>query len=414
MINILFTLVLLCSVAFAINPSSDVLLIPGNKVHLINVDADLKDIKVSYDSKGKDFMITIKSPDIAKSPAASSIKNFDNSFIMSAMATRINGDAIQILLKEYKLPTNNIQMKQKDNAILFYLNPSDSIENNNTDNNTDNNANNNVGNNAEIIKDENVAPKQTVEISPKKPLTLFVMTNTANLRQLPAINSEIAGKGRLGEKFIATQKKDEWYAVKSRKGNPVWIHESVVCDTTTFAEIDPKKKVSNKVEEEYTIPPVKNLNNGYNAELNEYIILANDDDVKHNNEPKPLPAFMDSTHKTETENVPQEIPDTNSAKKYYTYHKKGRDPFLPLDKSDFIREGLPNINNITLVGILYDAQDAIALFEEKKGSEIVAFSMKIGDPVISGKLLKIEPNKVVFLLRESSFSYVIEKELNIN
>jgi len=124
---------------------------------------------------------------------------------------------------------------------------------------------------------------------------------------------------------------------------------------------------------------------------------------------KPLALVIDSTSVVEIPKLPTSVP-----KKIYAYRKKGRDPFLPLDKSNFIREGLPNVNNITLVGILYDDTDALALFEERNGSDITSFTMKIGDPVFSGKLLRIEPSKVVFLLRESTFSYTVEKELNVN
>jgi hypothetical protein len=69
---------------------------------------------------------------------------------------------------------------------------------------------------------------------------------------------------------------------------------------------------------------------------------------------------------------------------------------------------------MTLVGILYDASGGLALFEERIGSEITAFSMKIGDPVVSGKLLRIEDGKAIFLLREANFSYTVIKELNVN
>ncbi|MDR0303425.1 MAG: hypothetical protein LBH98_01460, partial [Chitinispirillales bacterium] len=129
--------------------------------------------------------------------------------------------------------------------------------------------------------------------------------------------------------------------------------------------------------------------------------------------------IIDTKKKKQTVSVDSQAPepkvDSVVVKSVYAYQKSGRDPFLPLDKSSFIRDGLPNINNITLVGILYDVYDAIALFEEKKDNNtIISFSMKVGDPVVSGKLLRIEPNKVVFLMRESTFSYTVEKELITN
>lgn len=211
--------------------------------------------------------------------------------------------------------------------------------------------------------------------------TLYALGNIINLRQMPSTNSQIAGKCFFGEKLIATKKNGQWYAVKNRKGMPCWVSQSVVGDSARFEEVKMLKYNLS------TVPIEENINTENNTDS----------------------SFLTGTGVPVIDSI-HAVPKKN----LYAYNKKGRDPFLPLDKSNFIREGLPNINNITLVGILYDSDDAIALFEEKKNNVITSFSMKIGDPVVSGKLLRIDPNKVIFLMRESNFSYTVEKELNIN
>jgi len=223
--------------------------------------------------------------------------------------------------------------------------------------------------------------------SQRNPLPLIVRVNTANLRQLPSADAEIAGKSLQGEVLSATRKEGQWYAVRNRNGVQSWIHETLV----TIAE-------ENKVEGTAQNPVVK---------TNEHIVPI----------VPVVPATVNNIPQAEAEIEVVEVQDTVPApapKVVFAYNRKGRDPFLPLDRTSFIREGLPNINDLTLVGILYDPQDGLALFEERRNNEIIAFSMKIGDPVVSGKLLRIESNKVVFLLREATFSYTVEMELNFN
>ncbi|MCL1945630.1 MAG: hypothetical protein FWF51_00555 [Chitinivibrionia bacterium] len=359
--KIFLGIILFCCAVFA-NAVQDVSLVSGDDGHIINVKTNLQNPKISYDSKGSDLLIKIESPSIRKQAELSKVKNYDNSFIMSAMATRIEDGVIQILLKGYKLPSKDIPYKQKDDAILFLLQTT----------------NVNPVSTPQKVADANAAT-----------ISLFVLKNSANLRKSPSMKSELSGKAILGQKFLATNKSGEWYAVKDN-GVDCWIHESVVGDSVQFAA--------------FKNPAARMPKDEHGAIVDEYIILMEDTTVM-----KPLALVIDSTPVVGISKLPTAIP-----KKIYAYRRKGRDPFLPLDKSDFIREGLPNVNNVTLVGILYDDKDALALFEERVGTDITSFTMRIGDPVVSGKLLRIEPNKVVFLLRESTFSYTVEKELNVN
>jgi hypothetical protein len=83
------------------------------------------------------------------------------------------------------------------------------------------------------------------------------------------------------------------------------------------------------------------------------------------------------------------------------YKVYGRDPFLPLNKDE---EGpLPNVENLQIVGILYDRSARIALLEDisEKGN---AYALRENDPVKNGYLLRIEPDRVLFLLNEFGIS----------
>jgi hypothetical protein len=83
------------------------------------------------------------------------------------------------------------------------------------------------------------------------------------------------------------------------------------------------------------------------------------------------------------------------------YQVFGRDPFLPLSLDE---EGpLPNIENLQLVGILYDAMDRIGLFEDMK-NKAKAFALRENDPVKNGYLLRIQSDKVLFLITELGIS----------
>ncbi len=92
------------------------------------------------------------------------------------------------------------------------------------------------------------------------------------------------------------------------------------------------------------------------------------------------------------------------------YTEYGRDPFLPIDQCEFLQSNLPSVEKLTLVGILYDNADRIALFEDKAANG-EPFAMRENAPVKDGNLVKIKKNSVVFLLNEAGFSRTFELEL---
>ncbi len=74
-------------------------------------------------------------------------------------------------------------------------------------------------------------------------------------------------------------------------------------------------------------------------------------------------------------------------------------PFIPRFKETGLEDSAPNLAFLSLVGIIYDEYDKIALFESRdKELSKTIFTMREGDRVKSGKLYKIEKDKVVFLM----------------
>jgi hypothetical protein len=86
------------------------------------------------------------------------------------------------------------------------------------------------------------------------------------------------------------------------------------------------------------------------------------------------------------------------------YHQKGRDPFDPLCRDSLMQHGKASIEQLQLVGVLIDGNEKVALFEDKS-SKKQAFTLRENDAVENGKVLKIFPDRVVFLLTEFGISH---------
>jgi uncharacterized protein YgiM (DUF1202 family) len=95
-------------------------------------------------------------------------------------------------------------------------------------------------------------------------------------------------------------------------------------------------------------------------------------------------------------------------KKQVEYHVYGRDPFLPLSLED--ESAVAKVENLKLVGILYDEADRIALFEDIGGGK--ARALRENDPVQNGYLLRVQPDKVLFLLNELGISRTYAMKLS--
>lgn len=92
-----------------------------------------------------------------------------------------------------------------------------------------------------------------------------------------------------------------------------------------------------------------------------------------------------------------------SSRKLIRYNRYGRDPFLAYDGYMKSSSGLAFLENLNLVGILYDDQDRIALFEDKNDQNR-PIALREEERIENGKVLKIYRDKVVFLITEYGIS----------
>lgn len=90
------------------------------------------------------------------------------------------------------------------------------------------------------------------------------------------------------------------------------------------------------------------------------------------------------------------------------YTNLGRDPFVPYSRK--IDEGLPTVDNLQLVGILYDQSDRIALLQDEMFLE-KSYALREHEAVSGGTVWRITANSVIFLVTELGISRTITLEL---
>jgi hypothetical protein len=84
------------------------------------------------------------------------------------------------------------------------------------------------------------------------------------------------------------------------------------------------------------------------------------------------------------------------AKKFvYTSYGR-RDPFIPIELPEV--DGI-SIDQVRLTGIIWSASDPIAILEDVRDPN-VSYSLRTGDQVVNGTVVKIGPKEVVFSLTE--------------
>jgi hypothetical protein len=84
-----------------------------------------------------------------------------------------------------------------------------------------------------------------------------------------------------------------------------------------------------------------------------------------------------------------------------TYSSFGRrDPFVEIN--GLVEEGI-NIDQVELVGIIWEAEEPVAILVETKNPS-VSYTLKEGDKIMNGKVLKITQTDVLFLIQEFGVS----------
>ena len=84
-----------------------------------------------------------------------------------------------------------------------------------------------------------------------------------------------------------------------------------------------------------------------------------------------------------------------------TYSSFGRrDPFVEI--KGLVEEGI-NIDQVELVGIIWETEEPMAILAESKNPTI-SYTVKEGDKILNGKVLKITSTDVLFLIQEFGVS----------
>jgi len=84
-----------------------------------------------------------------------------------------------------------------------------------------------------------------------------------------------------------------------------------------------------------------------------------------------------------------------------TYSSFGRrDPFVEI--KGLVEEGI-NIDQVELVGIIWETEEPMVILAETKNPAI-SYTLKEGDKILNGKVLKITPTDVLFLIQEFGVS----------
>ena len=92
---------------------------------------------------------------------------------------------------------------------------------------------------------------------------------------------------------------------------------------------------------------------------------------------------------------------SRAPKQFYRYSSFGRlDPFIPFEEPEV--DGL-SIDEVQLVGIIWDSETPLAIFEDVRLKGI-SYTLREGDEVVNGNVYKISKTEVVFLLTEFGVS----------
>ena len=216
------------------------------------------------------------------------------------------------------------------------------------------------------------------KIAPRsKPL--WVIKKDINLRTEPAVAAAVVRVLPLGTRVQELTRKNGWINIELGDLNKGWVSSTLVADSGAVPDV-----VWQEISRKKTTPVAK-------INLDEEALDA-------------LPPVAMVPAKTVV------LPVVAKRRSIIEYRSYGRDPFVPLLREDDAND-LFNVQEATLVGILYDKADKIALIEDRK-NERKSYAIREHDPVKNGTVLRIERDQVVFLLTEMGISRTYSLKLN--
>jgi hypothetical protein len=269
-----------------------------------------------------------------------------------------------------------------------------------------------------------------------KPLRVVAIKDEIRIRSNPSAASRknVIGRFPFGALASQLEKKGAWIKIETSE-NSGWIAAAMAMDSAKVPEVLWKKieavKIAAAKTEAKTIDSVKIQQN--NTTQTEELAATSSKIVRSEKENKSEQLAASSLSIPVLPAKPSPSPDVSMvlatggnnvitpaganaaadtgkpARKLIEYQVFGRDPFLALAQNE---EGpLPNIDNLELVGILYDNTDRIGLFEDSR-DKTKAFALRENDPVKNGYLLRIQTDKILFLISEFGISRTYAMKLN--
>ncbi|HUI91740.1 MAG TPA: hypothetical protein VLX68_05775 [Chitinivibrionales bacterium] len=257
------------------------------------------------------------------------------------------------------------------------------------------------------------APLPSVKVG-AAPLRLLMKKNDVVVRAEPVASGKVMAKLPLGTVATQAEKKGAWVKIITPEVAG-WVSAAMTVDSTKAprAVLKAVEKFNLKRLAQQKAAEAKAARESAAKEKAEQTKLEKEKLAKEREAQKKagpevkVPAMDSSLHiavasMQDTAQAGKNI----SAKKQVEYHIYGRDPFLPLSGNE---EQVPTVEKLKLVGILYDEADRIALFEDADGK---ARALKENDPVQNGYVLRVQPDKVLFLLNDLGISRTYAMKLN--
>lgn len=248
------------------------------------------------------------------------------------------------------------------------------------------------------------------EIAVVEEKVVFLIKDMVNIRTVPKAGGRktIIGAYKKGTRLISLEKKNNWSKVRLQNGKQGWVSSKFVLDSALVtAEMWDSFYNSGKAEDDLTVEVAQKDSLTSSDETFDISTKPNVFKISEEENSRVVannPHVDSVTKKVEEKKEPEQLA--------IKYKKYGRDPFLPLNVRNLAKPSMPKVDDLSLVGVIYSnapgAQN-FALFEEKIKGNTTTFSLKEGEAIEDGKLLHIEENRVVFLMREADFTYTVEK-----
>ncbi len=240
-----------------------------------------------------------------------------------------------------------------------------------------------------------------------KPVRVVVVNDRVNVRSEPSTPSSenIIDCIPLGSKGNLLKKQTNWRYIHLDNGTVGWIYASMVVDSMLVSR-EKWEKIYNHEAKKGTIQLAME-NPSKESDIQATIPYENKNDKSGSSG-----TANDNPFTQSAEEDIDSGKEFNNSKGIVKYRILGRDPYLPLNECDFLQSELLDVENSTLVGILYDEKDRIALLEDNNG-EGEAYAFREKAHVKNGSVLKIKRNSVIFLLNEGDFSRTFTLRLKL-